>query len=132
MLQQFISNLVHDLDLKEIKLGTHTPGVYSIPLGEGLKIEISEIPQGFFLKANIAPFPKTQGEFFATQAMLANLFGQGTRGAVLGMSFDEILILSRLVDYHVEYKEFKDILEDFINALDVWHSEALETKTTVG
>lgn len=125
MLDKFIQKLVEDLELPS-SLATEVPGSYSFPLDEGLSILISEIPNGFCLKCSVAPFPKVKEEIFATQAMLGNLFGQGTRGAVLGLSTDgNMLTLTEAVGYSIDYKEFREILEDFINAVDFWHEEAL-------
>ena len=57
-----------------------------------------------------------------------NLFGIGTRGAVLGASIDgNLLTLSKEVEYTPDYKEFKDLVEDFINMVDYWREEALKS-----
>ena len=48
----------------------------------------------------------------------AILFGQGTKGAVLGLSEDgSQLTLTQDIDYNAEYKEFRDTLEDFASIL---------------
>ena len=125
MLHQFIPHLVKDLELGDTTLGSGVPGTYALPLDEGLAVNMTDTQNGFLLKANIAPYPKAQGELFATQTMLGNLFGQGTRGAVLGLSLDgNTLTLSQAIEYSVDYKEFKEILEDFINTVDFWREEA--------
>jgi len=129
MIEQYIPRLIKDLDLGNISLASGTPGIFTLPIREGVGVNISDIPNGFVLKSTIIPFPKTQEEFFASRAMLANLFGQGTHGAVLGLSPDtNMLTLTQTVDYPFDYKEFKEILEDFINTVDFWYDEALSIK----
>lgn len=131
ILGSLIEQLVKDLELGT-PLTTEVPGVYSFPLDQGLSVIISEIPRGFSLKCSVCPLPlQTNEEYILTQAMLANLFGQGTRGSILGLSPEgSILTLTQVIDYTVDYKEFRDILEDFINSVDFWREEALaQTKT---
>ena len=125
MLENFIPKLAEDLKLNPASLISATPGVYTLPL-EGSSIDMAEIANGYQLKCNVAPFPTKNEEMFATQAMLANLFGQGTRGGILGLSPDgTLLTLTLHVDYPVDYRTFKESLEDFIAAIDVWREEAL-------
>lgn len=127
MLQNFIPRLIHELELDENALSSGVPGIYSLPLEEGISINMTDIPNGYILKSNIAPFPKTKEEIFVVQAMLGNLFGQGTKGSVLGLNSDgTMLTLTLVVDYPVEYKDFKESLEDFINTVDFWREEALD------
>jgi len=125
VLDNHMKQLSKELEL-EVPLEAKVPGVYNFPLEEGVTITISAMqPEGFSLAATIGPAPKSQEEMFFTQMLLANLFGQGTRGAVLGLDEDGVLMkLSRVVDYKVEYRDFRDILEDFINAVDFWRDEA--------
>lgn len=129
MLETFMPRLVQDLELGDISLKSEVPGAYALPLEESVIVFISEIPNGIQLKCKFAPYPKGNTEVFATQAMLANLFGQGTHGAILGMTADgDILTLTQPIEYAIKYKEFKEILEDFINSIDFWRDEALNYK----
>jgi hypothetical protein len=58
--------------------------------------------------------------------MGANLLGKETNGNVLGLNEEgDILILTRDVDYDVDYKSFNYILEDFFNQVDFWRQETL-------
>lgn len=126
MLQSYIPKLIQDLELGDISLASGIPGTYTLPLEDGLSIHMTDIPDGFILRCNVGPYPKVKEELFTTQAMLGNLFGQGTRGAVLGLNLEgTIVTLTHIVDYPVEYKDFKEILEDFINTMDFWREEAL-------
>ncbi|MGK5594186.1 MAG: type III secretion system chaperone [Parachlamydiaceae bacterium] len=125
-LNTYLQEFLQELELRE-PFPQESPGVYTIPLGEGLSITLSSHPQGFYLHSTIGPAPEQQEEAFFTRALLANLFGQGTKGAVLSLSEEgRMLTLSRSIDYDISYKEFKEILEDFINVIDFWREEALK------
>lgn len=114
---------------KEMELGTplatEVRGIYALPLDEGLTVTIRELPEGAIsFECSLADCPKTREEEYYSQLLLANLFGQGTKGAVLGLSDDGLhVILTQLIDYEVEFKEFQDLLEDFVNTVDFWREE---------
>ena len=125
MLASFIPKLVQDLDIDKSSLISEVPGTYTIPLEDGLSINMTDIPNGYMFKCKIAPFPNTKEELFVVQAMMGNLFGQGTKGAILGANSDgTILTLTHIVDYPADYKEFRESLEDFMNTMDLWREEA--------
>lgn len=124
-LNMYLQEFLQELEIKE-PLPQDVPGVFTLPLDDGLSIILTSQPEGFALFCTVVPVPK-QEEAFYTQALLANLFGQGTKGAILSLSEEgRMLTLSRNIDYDVSYKEFKEILEDFINIVDFWREEALQ------
>lgn len=124
MLENHIEQLTKELEL-EGSLASEIPGVFAFPLEENLSISISGHSAGFALSCTLCPAPKINQEAFLTRVMLGNLFGQGTRGAVLGLNEDgSQLTLAQVVDYNADYKEFRDVLEDFINSVDFWRAEA--------
>ncbi len=56
--------------------------------------------------------------------MKANFLGQGTGGGALGLKEDESsLTLSLSLPYEMNYKVFKDSLEEFANFIDYWKKE---------
>jgi len=56
--------------------------------------------------------------------MKANLLGQGTGNQVLGLDPEEkTLTLSCIIPYDMDYREFKERIEDFVNYLDYWRLE---------
>lgn len=129
-LSTYLQEFMQELEIRE-PLPQEVPGNYTLPLDEGLAITISALPPGFALTTNVAPAPRQNEEHFYTQALLANLFGQGTKGATLSLSEEgRILTLSRNIDYDVSYKEFREILEDFINTVDFWREEALNNRSS--
>lgn len=126
MLPSLIQELSKEWEL-ENELKQENPGVYIVPLEENLNFTISSLPQGgIYFNCAIAAIPKGSEEALYTRALLGNLFGQGTKGAVLGLNESgTVLTLSRLIDYDIKFKEFRDLIEDFINSIDFWRSETL-------
>lgn len=114
---------------KELGLDKPIPqsdlGEYVIHMDKDLSYTIIDLNPGIGIHCDVVPCPKEGLERFYTEVMHANLFSQGTEGALLGLSDDgNTLTLSREVEYNVDYEQFKAVLEDFMNAIDFWHSEA--------
>ena len=58
--------------------------------------------------------------------MRGNFLGQGTGGGVLAMDDNEkFLTLTLTMPYDINYKNFKETLEDFVNFADYWRQELL-------
>ena len=128
MLEKMIPQLLKDLEL-ENALPFKAPGPFQLPLGAGVAVTIKEIPNGLVLKAPLSVYPKEREEAVFMHTMNGNLFGLGTDNAVLGLSEDgKTFTLTRVIDYSVGYKQFREILEDFINAIDFWREEILTHK----
>lgn len=124
MIDKYIQQLAEDLEIGET-LTLESPGVYTIPLENDLSVKVSDLSPGILFYCTIASCPDANKENFLSQAMLANLFGQGTHDAVLGLNESgNMLTLSKEVNYTIDYKDFKDLLEDFINVVDFWREEA--------
>lgn len=124
MIQAFMDKLAKEMDV-DTSFETSIQGVYTLPIDENIHIKITEVPPGFSLQCQICHCPSKGEEIFFTSLLLGNLFGKATQGAVLGLSEDGKLVMLLMdIDYTVEYKEFRDKLEDFINAIDFWREEA--------
>lgn len=102
------------------------PGIYTVRLDEGVLFTISNFGnEGIVLNAQVAEVNPRAGEEFFSHLLLANLFGQGTKGALLGLNESgNLLTLSYTIDYDVNFKEFRDVVEDFINTIDFWREES--------
>ncbi len=123
MLDSYMQQLGKDMELED-SLATEVPGVYAIPLDEDLNVLITEIPRGFELTCTVCDSPNQSLEEFYTQALFANLFARGTEGCVLGLdATGEQVTLSRQIDYEINYQEFRDIIEDFLNSVEFWIDE---------
>ncbi len=131
MLETFMQQFVQELELDQ-SIAIATAGAYTIPLEEDVKIAITALPQGFSLNCNVIACPTTNKELFLTKVLHGNLFGQGTHHAVLGLNENgNLLTLSRVIDYNVDYKDFREALEDFINTVDFWRQESVVKDNTV-
>lgn len=131
MLKALMQELYREWEL-EIPPIEESPGVYKIPLEKDLFFTLTTLPQGgIYLFSQIAPLGSQAEEPLLSKALEANLFGQGTHGSFLGLNENgTLLTLSQLIDYDFNSKDFKNIVEDFINAIDFWREEA--KKDTVG
>lgn len=125
MLDTLIENLTQELEL-EGSLATEMPGVFALPLEENLAVKISPLGTlGVSFYCEFAPCPDAQNEELFKEALLANLFGQGTSGAIIGVNEGKKkLTLAHDIPYLVDYATFRNILEDFINTVDFWRDES--------
>lgn len=131
MLDRYIQQLTKEMEI-EGSLATDVPGVFAIPIDENVSAIVTSIPRGFTIRCAVIAIKPESEELFFTHALQANLFGQGTDGATLGLDSDaKKLILSREIDYNIEYKEFRDIIEDFLNSVDFWLDEAQSYGTKI-
>lgn len=124
-IKAFMDQFAKEMEIEE-GFSTEVPGVYQIPIDEGVNIMVTEVGQGFLLKGDVAPPPKVQqGDYFAL-IMNANLLGKETHGNVLGLSEEgDTVVLTRHVEQEMKYKEFSYILEDFFNQVEFWKEETL-------
>lgn len=123
LLDAYMRELTKELEL-DFSLKTDLPGVYRLPLDNGLLINITEIPRGFALTCVLEEAPSEGVDAFYESAMLANLLGEGTEGAILGLDESgQMLTLAREVYEEMDYRHFSEIIEDFINAVDYWYGE---------
>lgn len=128
MLTDYMAQLAKEMDTEPFY--QEPPGTYIIAFGNDLTITVTQpLGTGINFSASVVSIPKDQQDALFAQALLGNLFGQGTKGAILGLNSQGTqLTLSKVLDYNIDYKEFKNEFEDFINACDFWHDEALGIK----
>lgn len=125
MLEKLLNELGDDLDMKDLIIPSEDKH-FHLPFANNITVEVIELQKNYLLKGLIGSCPEHNKEAFLLKAMEANLFGIGTRGAVIGLSDDEkLLTLSRELEYNNSYKNFKEKLEDFVSVIDVWREEAL-------
>ena len=125
-LANLMKQFADEIDVDSKALQPNKKGIYTIPIDEDLQISLSELePAGVRFHIVLCPLPQEKKEAFYLHALLGNLFGQGTYGMTLGARSDgKDLTLSCNLDYNMSYKEFKEKLEDFMNAVDFWREEA--------
>ena len=113
---------------EEMELGAVPPfdkdGIADILLAS-FPMQITKTDHGAHFVASIASLPTKEKEAFLLKVMEANFLGQGTGGGVIGLRDDEsFLTLSLDLPYEVNYTSFKEAIEEFINYLEYWKTEA--------
>lgn len=128
MLQEFLKDLCQDLEIKaEPKLDEKkTTTLEVIP---GVEISLQELDPGVYISAKLGECLKQKREDFFIALMEANLLGRGTGGAAISLDNDEkFLTLSLALPYEMNYRSFKEFLEDYVNYLIYWRDEIEKAK----
>jgi hypothetical protein len=125
MLAKLIEQLSRELSMEDFITSTEDHH-YLLPFDNNIEVEAIDLEKGYLLKGVIGACPQQNAESFLFKTMEANLFGRGTRGAVIGLNEEgKLLTLSLEVDYNNSFQNFKEKLEDFISVIDYWRQEAL-------
>jgi len=127
MLDRLLEQLHQEMDLGPIP-SLDEKKMRTIVLGS-LSFSVKELDPGVYFFGNVAPPPQVKKEEFFTWIMKMNFLGQGTGGAAIGLAEDESsLTLSHALPYDMNYKAFKEALEDFANFLEYWKKEVARFK----
>lgn len=125
LLESLIKTLAEELELGEIPCREEN-NTYLFPLNGDLTIRIHELDPGLAFWARIAPCPKEKREDLFILLAKANFLGQGTGNTTIALDENEnFLTLSSVLPYDMNYKMFKDALEDFANYRDYWKEEII-------
>jgi hypothetical protein len=102
---------------------------YRLNLSPEMQIEIKQLEPGVSFQAPLGPLQTPKREELLTLLMQANFLGQGTGGGVIGLDESEkSLTLSLAFPYDMNYKHFRDSIEDFTNYVDYWREELIRFK----
>ena len=102
---------------------------YFIEVNEEISLKLWHLDPGFYFHADLVFPPDQKREDLFIYLMRANLLGQGTDGARIGLDAEEkSLTLSYELPYAPKYEEFKDKIEDFINFVSYWKDEIQKHK----
>lgn len=123
MLQKFLEMLSSELEIvPAAKINKEKLCFFR--LNEATAIEIRDLDPGISLHAKIGPCPEIKKEELFIFLMRGNLLGQGTGGARIGLDADEkSLTLSIGLPYELDYKSFRESVEEFVNYLTYWRDE---------
>ena len=125
MLQQLLKTLAEELEMDEAPKKAED-GLYYLALNPQLSVTFKELEPGIALWGRIGPCPLVKREDLFILLMKANFLGQGTGGSTIALDENEnFLTLSLVLPYDMNYKIFKDALEDFMNYLDYWREELI-------
>lgn len=131
MLEQLLNTLAEELEMEEVPKKAED-GLYHLALNPQLSIAFKELDPGVAFWGRIGPCPLVKREELFIVLMKANFLGQGTGGASIALDENEnFLTLSLVLPYDMNYKMFKDALEDFANYLDYWREELIRHKKAV-
>ena len=124
MLESILADLEKHLGLKAIKGSKEMSSFYQLDINQKTQIWVKDLNPGVFFRTTIAHLPSNNLEDLFIYLSKANFLGQGTGGAVISIDPSEIyLTLSHHIPYEMNYKMFRDKLEDFVNYLDFWKEE---------
>jgi hypothetical protein len=127
MLDNLISDIEKYLNISLIKEDSKNSKGYLLTLNNDKEIYFEEGINGIYIRARICSFSEdtfSSPEDAYIYLMKANFLGQGTKDAVISLDAEEkFLTLSTLIAYEVNYKMFRDLLEDFVNYLLFWEKE---------
>ena len=130
MLESILSDLNRHLGLKAIEGTQEMKGFWLVRVPETHEVWIKDLNPGVYLRCVIAPNIGSADETFYMYLMKANFLGQGTGGGTLTLDPEEkFLTLINLIPYEVNYKIFRDKLEDFVNYIEYWQKEVKNYET---
>lgn len=128
-LKDFVQKFWIDLGLEgQIPEKKKAEGSFLIPVNERLEIRISELSQSYWVCIRIAPCPPEDAsgslEGFFSDALHANLFGQGCYGGLLSLDPQEnFLELSKELSKDQSYLQLYEDIEDLSNYAELWQDE---------
>ncbi|MFA6914785.1 MAG: type III secretion system chaperone [Parachlamydiales bacterium] len=121
MLERHLEKLAKEWEVKR-GFSTSTPGVFEIPLGDDLSIVLTAIDSGFSLYTVLGSCTvEKKGDFFLKLLASCNL-GESTRGAIFSLDEKENLVLSQWVRNAPQYRDFYEIIEDYVEIVDTWRA----------
>ena len=124
MLKELLQKFASDVDKELNSIAKEQKEAMLLKLGPSLEVVLKELKPGILFSSTIGPIPKERKEELFSYLMHANVLGQGTGGAALGMSQDEkFLTLSLSIAYDINYTDFKERLEEFSNFTVYWKEE---------
>lgn len=123
LIKDLIPSLCSEMNISEVP-EENEEKISTLLFTEGVTLYIQDLSPGFYIWTTIVSCPTKNKEDLFMHLMEANLFGQGTGGSVISLDENEkFLTLSLALAYEVNYKEFKEAVEDFVNYVLYWRSE---------
>ena len=93
---------------------------------DGTNVLLTDAQPGLELSAIIGAVPEGRREPLFLKLLRANFLGQATKGACLGLDEEgRNVVLSMALPTIRSYRQFRDTVEDFINAVSFWKQEVL-------
>ena len=129
MLKHLITELCQQFQLP-MNLEINPQGYYEVSVNDTTNLLFKELNPGFSCRSILAPVPQKPTEDLFILLMKANFLGQGTKGSCIAID-DSVqnFLFTLSVPEEINYRLFKEKLEEFINYLEYWrkriHDEIL-------
>lgn len=125
MLNKIIEQLGEEFNMQDF-ITSPAPGNYTLLFKNEINIDLIESATDIYITSKIGACPKEGGEALLAKALEVNLFGESSNHGVVGLDRDgNMLTLSQELDYNIDYKKFKEKIEDFLNVIEFWQGELL-------
>lgn len=130
ILEDLLSRFTIDLDIDAAKADKEKN--YFVKFNDEITFFVKGGKEQIYIYATIINCPQENHEDLFSYLMAANLLGQGTGNNVISLDpSGKFLTLSSLLPYEVNFKEFKESIEDFINYLIYWKKEIENIKQRI-
>jgi len=128
MVQGFLEKLCAELSIESVpKLNEKK--LFAFHFAPGVVVALADLHPGVEMRAPICLCPSERREDLFIYLMRANLLGQGTGGARIGLDEKEKnLTLSLGLPYEMNYHAFKEAFEEFVNHLVYWRDVVAKFK----
>ncbi len=124
MLKELLQKLATDLSQDLDSFVQEEKGVIHLKMGANPDVVLRELKPGLVFTSTIGAIPKERKEELFSFLMHANVLGQGTGGAAIGMDeYEKFLTLCLNLNYDINYTEFKARVEEFSNFTVYWQEE---------
>lgn len=91
---------------------------------EGTPIELTDAQPGLELRATVGAIPDENAEKLFVKLLRGNFLGQATRRAILGLDAEgKQVVINSSIPVIRSYREFREVVEDFVNAVSFWKGE---------
>ena len=125
MLESILSDLDKQLGISAVKGKDEQEGLFLLKITSNLEVIVKDLKPGVYFQSSLgANIEAGTREDFYIYLMKANFLWQGTGGSVIGLHPSEkYLTLSLPIVYEVNFRMFREKLEEFLNYLDFWQKE---------
>lgn len=121
MLKAFLKKVSDEFDFRLEDITDHE---FILKIDDKISIYLKDLDPGIFFYARLLELPNQKREDLLMELGTANYLGQSTGEGIIGLDAEEkFLTFSHEVVYDIPYKEFTELLEDFINFLEFWRQE---------
>jgi hypothetical protein len=121
MLEKLIAQLKSDFNFE---IPQKEDKSYELVFSETITISFNPFDENFNLNSKLFTFKEVPGQSELSHLLLGNLFGQATGGGILSLNIEgKELFLTKTFDYDINYKDFRDEVEDFVNYCEFWEEE---------